>query len=85
MARGGAEAPGEPGDPGAGNHSARGPAVSFNGWPSRRHAVTVVHVTHSDHEAARADRVVRLSRGTIVSDRLRRDDRQPAGQSMTKG
>jgi energy-coupling factor transport system ATP-binding protein len=44
----------------------------------RRHAMTVVHVTHSDHEAALADRVVRLSRGAIVSDRLRRDDRQPA-------
>jgi energy-coupling factor transport system ATP-binding protein len=55
----------------------RDSVVSLLASLPRRHAMTVVHVSHFDHEAARADRVVRLSRGTIVSDRLRRDDRQP--------
>lgn len=35
----------------------------------RRHAMTVLHVTHSDVEAARADRVVRIAEGRIVADR----------------
>jgi hypothetical protein len=52
------------------------------GWGMADRPTSGLHLTHSDHEAARADRVDRLSRGTIVSDRLRRDDRQPAGQSM---
>jgi energy-coupling factor transport system ATP-binding protein len=36
----------------------------------RRHAMTVVHVTHFDHEAARADRVVRLTAGAVTSDQF---------------
>jgi energy-coupling factor transport system ATP-binding protein len=37
----------------------------------RRHQMTVVHVTHSETEAARADRVIRMAEGRIVSDLLR--------------
>jgi energy-coupling factor transport system ATP-binding protein len=43
-----------------------------------RAGVTVVHVTHSDEEAARADRVVRLAGGRVVSDGPPSPQRRPA-------
>jgi energy-coupling factor transporter ATP-binding protein EcfA2 len=48
----------------------------------RRYEMTVVHVTHSDTEAASADRVIRMASGSIVSDQLRSpatDALRPAG------
>ncbi|HEY4463493.1 MAG TPA: ATP-binding cassette domain-containing protein [Streptosporangiaceae bacterium] len=44
----------------------------------RRHQMTVVHVTHAGTEAARADRVIRMAGGRIVSDR-------PGPQALAPG
>jgi energy-coupling factor transport system ATP-binding protein len=43
----------------------------------RRHGTTVVHITHFDHEAARADRIVRLAAGAVVSDEPREPGPEP--------
>lgn len=42
-----------------------------------RHQMTLVHVTHSETEAARADRVIRMAEGRIVSDLLRPQTSKP--------